>query len=302
MALRDQPYLPLYVQDFLTDEKLAECSASANGVYIRIMCLMHKSEEYGKISLKEKDICRGKSIGKTSGKYGGKVEIFAGKLARHLPYDFDEIEAGLTELLDEGVLSIEDNTLCQKRMIRDAEISEKRAVSGRRGAQASNGRYDNPNPQSDNFAEQFAGAKEAANSENEYENKNDIENDKEKGFAKGKGKGKAVEVEIVEDAEFDAFKTWIDTNAPKVSKMEEPFTRDQYYAILRDYRIEDVKHTLEAMHNYKKLATRSAYLTCRNWLRRDNVPTLAGSPETPAGNPSGKVGSALGAIAGALRK
>lgn len=300
MALRDQPYLPLYVQDFLTDEKLAECSASANGVYIRIMCLMHKSEEYGKISLKEKDICRGKSIGKTSGKYDGKVEIFAGKLARHLPYDFDEIESGLTELLDEGVLSIEDNTLCQKRMIRDAEISEKRAVSGRRGAIASNNRDNNPDPNPDNFAGQFAGAKEAANSENEYENKNDIDIDKEKGFAKGKGKD--VEVEVIEDVEFDAFKTWISTNAPKVAKMDEPFTRDQYYAILKDYRIEDVKHTLEAMHNYKKLATRSAYLTCRNWLRRDNVPTLSGSPETPAGPTSGKVGSALGAIAGALRK
>ena len=43
MALRDQPYLPLYVQDFLTDEKLAECSAMATGVYIRLMCIMHKS-------------------------------------------------------------------------------------------------------------------------------------------------------------------------------------------------------------------------------------------------------------------
>ena len=40
MALRDQPYIPLYVQDFMTDEKLNECSAESTGVYIRIMCLM----------------------------------------------------------------------------------------------------------------------------------------------------------------------------------------------------------------------------------------------------------------------
>ena len=295
MALRDQPYLPLYVQDFLTDEKLAECSASANGVYIRIMCLMHKSEEYGKITLKEKDICRGK--------YDGKLEIFAAKFTRHLPYEFATIKAGLEELLDEGVLQIDGNSLCQKRMIRDAEISEKRAVSGRRGANSTNNRYNNPDPKEESFADNFAEAKEAANTENEYESKNDIDNDKKsKGIAKGKGiiNPEVLTGEIIEDVEFDDFNKWIDVNAPRVAKMDEPFTRDQYYTILRDYRLEDVKHTLESMHNYKKLSTRSAYLTCRNWLRRDNVPTI-GSPESPAA-PSGKVGSALNAITGALRR
>ena len=44
MALRDQPYIPLYVQDFMTDEKLSECSAESTGVYIRVMCIMHKSQ------------------------------------------------------------------------------------------------------------------------------------------------------------------------------------------------------------------------------------------------------------------
>ena len=76
MALRDQPYLPLYIQDFLTDEKLSECSASATGVYIRIMCLMHKSEHYGKILLKQKHKQTGKQI-----------EDFASFFAKVLPYD-----------------------------------------------------------------------------------------------------------------------------------------------------------------------------------------------------------------------
>ena len=44
MALREQPYLPLYVQDFLTDEKLNECSAESTGVYIRLMCIMDKAQ------------------------------------------------------------------------------------------------------------------------------------------------------------------------------------------------------------------------------------------------------------------
>lgn len=286
----------------MTDEKLAECSASANGVYIRIMCLMHKSEEYGKITLKEKDICRGKFIDKPSGKYDGKLDIFAAKFTRHLPYEFTTIRAGLGELLDEGVLSLDGNTLCQKRMIRDAEISEKRAVSGRRGATSTNERYNNPSQKGGEIADQFAEAKDPANTENEYENKNDIDIDKKgKGIAKGKGtkKTEVLTGELVEDVEFDSFRKWIEENAPRVAKMDEPFTRDQYYEITRLYKIEDVKHTLEAMHNYKKLATRSAYLTCRNWLRRDNVPEI-GSQEAAA--PTGKVGSALGAIAGALRK
>ena len=55
MALRDQPYLPLYIQDIMTDEELNECSASTHGIYIKgIICLMHKSKAYGKILLKQK--------------------------------------------------------------------------------------------------------------------------------------------------------------------------------------------------------------------------------------------------------
>lgn len=54
MPLRNQPYLPLFVDDFQTDERLRDCSAAATGIYIRIMCVMHKSEEYGKILLKQK--------------------------------------------------------------------------------------------------------------------------------------------------------------------------------------------------------------------------------------------------------
>jgi len=84
MALRDQPYLPLYIQDFLTDEKLAECSASATGVYIRLMCYWHKTESYGKTLLLQKDYQK-----------TGNAQNFAMKLTKHLPYGFEEIESGL---------------------------------------------------------------------------------------------------------------------------------------------------------------------------------------------------------------
>ncbi len=132
MALRDQPYLPLYVQDFLTDEKLNECSAAATGVYIKLLCLMHKHEQYGKIVLREKEICHSKSDGKTD----GKLYCFAMKLAKPLPFDQSTILAALTELLEEDVIQLEGNSLIQKRMVKDNELSIKRSRSGLNGAES----------------------------------------------------------------------------------------------------------------------------------------------------------------------
>jgi len=119
MALRDQPYLPLYVQDYLTDEKLNMCSAAAQGVFIKIMCLMHKSEEYGTIELKAK-FKQNKS----------KIDDFSNLLCRLIPFDKDTIESALIELVSEKVLQIDGDTLFQKRMKKDGEISYKRSISG----------------------------------------------------------------------------------------------------------------------------------------------------------------------------
>lgn len=159
MALRNQPYMPLYVNDFLTDEKLNECSAKSTGVYIKIMCLMHKSEEYGVILLKQKDKQKGKQ----------KNDIcsdFAYKLAKLLPFDEDEIYEALIELTTEKVLHINDDKLIQKRMVKDCEISEKRALAGSQGGKSTT-----------NFAQakrQAKGkAKSRANSEYIYVNEND---------------------------------------------------------------------------------------------------------------------------------
>lgn len=144
MSLRNQPYIPLYVQDFLTDEKLMECSASATGIYIRLMCIMHKSDEYGVILLKQKDKQNSSSL-----------QNFAYKLARFMPYQIDEIMAGLTELLEAGVIQNGGDKLTQKRMIHDNEISEIRAKAGKKGGLKS---------------QNFAKAKIEAKHEYEYTN------------------------------------------------------------------------------------------------------------------------------------
>jgi len=122
MALRDQPYLPLYVQDYLTDEKLNSCTAATQGVYIKILCILHKSEPYGTILIKQKDKQKPSSL-----------ENFALKFARLLPFDYDTIFAAIEELIDERVLDVEDDILYQKRMVRDGEISEARSKAGKKG-------------------------------------------------------------------------------------------------------------------------------------------------------------------------
>lgn len=165
MARKDLPYLPLYIQDFLTDEQLMECSASATGVYIRIMCVLHKCSPYGKLLLRQKDQQTGR-----------QVLDFANKLAKFLPFDKDVILAGITELLDEGCLKIEGNFLFQKRMVNDGELSLKRSESGRLGAEESNKNRQN-----------FAEAKNSANADIEIEIEYDNENVlKDRGGGEGK--------------------------------------------------------------------------------------------------------------------
>ena len=146
MSLRNQPYIPLYVQDVLTDEKLVECSASAHGIYFRLLCIMHKSESYGTILLKQKDK-----------QTPNQILNFALKLSKQMPLEVEEIESGLSELISEGVLNLEGDSLYQKRMIKDNELSLKRSEAGKIGGAKSH------------FAQANSQANIEANSEDEYE-------------------------------------------------------------------------------------------------------------------------------------
>jgi len=148
MALRDQPYLPLYIQDFLTDEKLIECSAETTGVYIRLMCILHKQKEYGVLLLKQ------------SLKQGVFTCLdFACMLDRSMPYKENIIDCALKELLLHDVIQLEGSKLLQKRMIKDNDISLKRCSAGSKGGKST----------------QLAKANVKANSENESESESENE-------------------------------------------------------------------------------------------------------------------------------
>jgi hypothetical protein len=191
MALRNQPYIPLYVQDVLTDEKLVECSALAHGIYFRLLCIMHKSEPYGTILLKQKD----KQTEST-------CLNFATKLAKQMPFQIEEIKSGLNELISEGVLNLEGDSIYQKRMIRDNEISLKRSEAGKIGGVKTQ------------FALANIKANIQANSEDEYENEIDIEtkiNKKEQKF-----KSEVYEFKQYPDAMLKEFISyWTEPNKSK---------------------------------------------------------------------------------------
>jgi hypothetical protein len=157
MALRDQPYFPLYVQDYLTDEKLNCCSAASQGVYIKIMCVLHKQENYGQILFKQKD--KQKS---------SMIENFAYKFAKQLPFDYETILPAIKELVEEGVLQIDGNILSQKRMIKDFKISKQRSDAAKKGG-------GNPNLFKQNPKQPFKQTIKQ-NTEYVYENENEVEN------------------------------------------------------------------------------------------------------------------------------
>lgn len=181
MALRDQPYLPLYVQDFLTDEKLNECSAEATGVYIKIMCVMHKSKTYGKILLRQnyQQILQQtvQQSGRQSPEFCRKfAELIGEQLARHLPFSAEIIGNSVSELLSENVLFIEDYFLCQKRMIWDNYLSNMRSEVGKKGAEASNRKFAEAKvpPKSHQVGEANSSANHSPNTENENEYNNTL--------------------------------------------------------------------------------------------------------------------------------
>lgn len=159
MAKKNNPYLPLYVGDWLSNNKLKMCTASAHGIMISIMCIMHKEETYGNILLKQKFKQNNKQISN-----------FASQLAKLTSFDFDEIENSLAELVDEGVLIIDGDSLVCERMVKDADISSKRAESGRKGGNACLGK-------SSSKYKNFAQAKDKANTDIDIDINNDSNNE-----------------------------------------------------------------------------------------------------------------------------
>ena len=212
-ALRDQPYLPLYVDKFANDEKLRYCSASANGVHIRLMCLMHKTKSgiYGTLELKKeykKEIktsfadtfaqantqANGEQLAEDVAAHLAEVlaDYFAKQLATQMPYSLEVIHSGLTELNENEVIYFDHFCICQNGMMKQGDISDKRSSAGKKGFLAK-GRSGLPAKKKVNetpvftknvdgdFAEGFASAKVSANTTTTTTIKNTIKSTKDIG-------------------------------------------------------------------------------------------------------------------------
>jgi len=177
MALRNQPYFPLYVQDYLTDEKLNLCSWETQGIYIKILCILHKQKEYGCILLKQNP------------KQNESISFyFADILVRNIPCRFEDMVSAIDELLENDVLTLDGNKLLQSRMVKDNSISQARSDAGKKGG-------GNPNLLKQNTKQKH---KQKAKQNTEDENEDVIDNI---------NKGKNEKKEIVFPFDSENFKT-----------------------------------------------------------------------------------------------
>lgn len=266
MALRDQPYFPLYVQDFLTDEKLNLCSAATQGVYIKLLCIFHKSDPYGGYLFKQRDKLTDKQ------NYN-----FACKFAKLLPFDAQTIEAALDELIEEGVLTLEGDFLFQKRMVKDFEISLARSQAGKKGG-------GNPNLIKQTNKQEFK-QNDKQNTEYEYEYENVNEN-VDVIVIDNKVKNKEKEVENF-SPEFKNYLDWAKRNFPDLLKFKKPLTDQQLHDLFDEFKSRTlVREKLEAIGNTNKshINYTTVYATCRNWCKRELKAGWKEPEETGTGN------------------
>jgi hypothetical protein len=80
-----------------------------------------------------------------------------------------------------------------------------------------------------------------------------------------------------EEIEFNEVIEWIKEKAPRILKLEQPLTMDQYFTLKTKYGVDAIPKYLQAMHNWKDLTKKrvSAYLTFQQFVKRDNQNELA---------------------------
>jgi hypothetical protein len=200
---------------------------------------MHKSEPYGCVLLKQKD------------KQSESASLnFANKLAKLLPFGIDEIDLALTDLLEEKVVSIDNDMLVQKRMVKDNDISIKRSKSGSKGGKSTQSKPKN-----------FALANTEANTVSVDEDVNEDTN---------------TTIKSKEDIEFDVFWNLYDKKEGRATveyKWQRIKHKDQLLII------EHLPKYVEATPDKKYRKLPMTYLSQKTWLDEE-LPSHGNSKET----------------------
>ena len=114
-----RPSFQFYPADWLRDTALRSCSVQSRGLWIDMICYMHEGSPYGYL------------------KVGNKV-ILPSNLAGMTGLTLQEVEGCLKELHDAGVYDIDESgVICSRRMIRDENIRNIRALGGSKGGNPS---------------------------------------------------------------------------------------------------------------------------------------------------------------------
>lgn len=166
MSLRKQPFLKFYVRDWIGSTKLKRCSATAHGIMINVMANMHMEETYGVILLEQNTKQNNKQ---NLTMFERAVNI----LCKFLTFDREEVEAGLKELVSNRVLYVENESIICHRMVKDNDISEKRANSGALGGATSmelKTEFAQANTKANTKAKKKQKSESESESANEYEN------------------------------------------------------------------------------------------------------------------------------------
>lgn len=110
-----RPSFPFYPGDWLSNTELQSCSLSAQAVWIKLMCFLHKSKPYGTLMVNHK-------------------VVPMVNLARMLGLPIEELTTYIQELEDAGVFKrTKEGAIKSNRMIRDEELRNLRAAGGSKG-------------------------------------------------------------------------------------------------------------------------------------------------------------------------
>jgi hypothetical protein len=115
----DNPWFPFFVQDYMADEAVKSVSLAAQGLWVRMLCLMHRSPRRGILL-------------KPSGEQPDSKW-----LASQIGASEPEVAELLKELESEKVFSRNENgSIYNRRMRKEALVSERKAKAGRLGGLA----------------------------------------------------------------------------------------------------------------------------------------------------------------------
>jgi len=110
-----KPYMPFYIGDYKKDVEVQSLDRYCRNVWLDMMCLMWESQVRGYLLL------------------GGKP-MSRETIARNIGEDNQNFEICLTKILEFGCFDIrEDGAIFSRRMVRENELSVKRAKSGSQG-------------------------------------------------------------------------------------------------------------------------------------------------------------------------